>query len=76
MNYDAAYLELAIRSHVVLATTDEALRDVAKSGVPLLENLVASRFVNPYQGAVLSARTQSSETELRVPDKMRRLSTP
>ena len=37
-NYDAAYLELAIRRNVPLATTDAALRRAAeKAGVPLLK---------------------------------------
>ena len=36
-NYDAAYLELAIRRHIELATTDEALRRAAgKAGVALV----------------------------------------
>jgi predicted nucleic acid-binding protein len=37
-NYDAAYLELAIRRNLPLATTDQALRrDAGKAGVPLAE---------------------------------------
>jgi predicted nucleic acid-binding protein len=37
-NYDAAYLELAIRRKILLATTDEALRRAAvKAGVPLVK---------------------------------------
>jgi len=36
-NYDAAYLELAIRKRLPLATTDGALRRAAvKTGVPLV----------------------------------------
>jgi len=39
-NYDAAYLELAMRRHVALATTDEALRRAAaKAGVPLIKTI-------------------------------------
>jgi predicted nucleic acid-binding protein len=35
-NYDAAYLELAIRRNIALATTDQALRRAAtRAGVPL-----------------------------------------
>ena len=37
-NYDAAYLDLAIRRNIALATTDEALkRAAAKAGVVLLK---------------------------------------
>jgi predicted nucleic acid-binding protein len=37
-NHDAAYLELAIRRNLPLATTDQALRRAAgKAGVPLAE---------------------------------------
>ena len=37
-NYDAAYLELAIRRKIALATTDQALlRAAAKAGVPLVK---------------------------------------
>ena len=37
-NYDAAYLEFAIRRNLPLATTDQALRRAAgKAGVPLAE---------------------------------------
>src|SRR5205807_6484040 len=36
----AAYLELAMRRHVALATTDEALRRAAaKAGVPLIKTI-------------------------------------
>ena len=36
-NYDAAYLELAVRRNIALATTDEALRRAAgKAGVALV----------------------------------------
>jgi len=36
-NYDAAYLELAIRRNIALATTDQALRRAAgDAGVPLI----------------------------------------
>jgi predicted nucleic acid-binding protein len=37
-NYDAAYLEIAIRRNIALATTDDALRRAAtKAGVPLVK---------------------------------------
>ena len=37
-NYDAAYLELAMRRNIALATTDDALRRAAgKAGVPLIK---------------------------------------
>ena len=42
-NYDAAYLELALRRHLPLATTDQALRRAAlKADVPLVEAQASS----------------------------------